>query len=212
MQKSNHKLLLWSIIISLGIVFFAGNCLADVIDKWINEFQPSALSKEEQRKELEWFQKAAAPYKGMKIKSCAEHISTHLFESEVLAKAFTEITGIEVEHDVIGEGDVVERMQTQIASGKTIYHAYVNDADIVGTHLRKETAVVLNKYMEGEGKAVTNPLSGLSRRLSEPRIRDGLRRQHPADSGSAVSDSVLVPLRPVHRSQLYEAVQGYIRV
>ena len=157
MQYSKRKMVWCSLIIAVGIIFFTGNCLADVIDKWINEFQPSALSKEDQRKELEWFQKAAAPYKGMKIKSCAEHISTHLYESEVLAKAFTEITGIEVEHDVIGEGDVVERMQTQIASGKTIYHAYVNDADIVGTHLRKETAVVLNKYMEGEGKAVTNP-------------------------------------------------------
>jgi len=158
MQNSKRKMVFWSLIISLSIVFFAGNCLADVIDKWVNEFQPSALSKEDQKKELEWFQKAAAPYKGMKIKSCAEHISTHLYESEVLAKAFTEITGIKVKHDVIGEGDVVERMQTQVASGKTIYHAYVNDADIVGTHLRKKTAVVLSDYMKGEGKDVTNPM------------------------------------------------------
>ena len=100
------------------------------IEKWVEEFQPSALSKEEQIKELTWFAEAAEPYRGMKVKSCAEHIQTHLYESEVLAKAFSEITGIDVEHDVIGEGDVVERMQTHMASDTVIYHAYVNDADI----------------------------------------------------------------------------------
>jgi len=37
--------------------------------KWIDdEFQPSTLSKSEQLKEMEWFIKAAAPFKGMKIK------------------------------------------------------------------------------------------------------------------------------------------------
>jgi glycerol transport system substrate-binding protein len=157
MSKAKKKLLLVAAIAVFSVVFLAGTCLADVIDKWINEFTPSALSKEDQRKELEWFQKAAAPYKGMKIKTCAEHISTHQFESQTLAKAFTELTGIEVEHDVIGEGDVVERMQTQLATGKTVYHAYVNDADLIGTHVRKKTAVVLSDFMKNEGKAITSP-------------------------------------------------------
>ncbi|MGB0226285.1 MAG: carbohydrate ABC transporter substrate-binding protein, partial [Litorivicinaceae bacterium] len=34
--------------------------------KWIdNEFQPSALSKSDQAKEMEWFIKAAEPFRGM---------------------------------------------------------------------------------------------------------------------------------------------------
>ena len=34
--------------------------------KWIDdEFQPSTLSKEEQLKEMQWFIKAAEPFKGM---------------------------------------------------------------------------------------------------------------------------------------------------
>ncbi len=157
MSKAKKKLLLVAAVAVFSVVFFAGTCLADVIDKWINEFTPSAISKEDQRKELEWFQKAAAPYKGMKIKTCAEHILTHQFESQTLAKAFTELTGIQVEHDVIGEGDVVERLQTQIATGKIVYHAYVNDADLIGTHMRKKTAVVLSDFMKNEGKAITSP-------------------------------------------------------
>jgi glycerol transport system substrate-binding protein len=35
--------------------------------KWVDsgEFQPSTLSKDDQLKELNWFVKAAAPFKGM---------------------------------------------------------------------------------------------------------------------------------------------------
>jgi glycerol transport system substrate-binding protein len=93
----------------------------------------------------------------MAIKTCAENIQTHTYESEVLAKAFTELTGINVTHDIIGEGDVVERLQTQMATNKIIYHAYVNDGDMVGTHLRKKTAVVLSDYMKNEAKNITSP-------------------------------------------------------
>ena len=42
-------------------------------------------------------------------------------KSKVLAKAFAEITGIKVTHDIIQEGDVVEKIQTQMQSGKNIY-------------------------------------------------------------------------------------------
>ena len=37
-------------------------------EKWVNdEFQPSALSKDEQMKEMEWFINAAKPFAGMEI-------------------------------------------------------------------------------------------------------------------------------------------------
>src|ERR1700731_3430721 len=65
--------------------------------KWIDtEFQPSTLSKDDQLKELDWFIKAAAPFKGMNINVVSETIDTHVYESKVLAKAFSEITGINV--------------------------------------------------------------------------------------------------------------------
>ena len=74
-----------------------------------------------------------------------------------LAKAFTEITGIKVTHDLIQEGDVVEKIQTQMQSGKNIYDGWVNDSDLIGTHFRYEQAVDLTDWMAGEGKDVTNP-------------------------------------------------------
>src|SRR3546814_3433656 len=68
--------------------------------------------------EMEWFIKAAEPFQGMDIKVVSETITTHEYESKTLAKAFTEITGIKITHDLIGEGDVVEKLQTQMQSGE----------------------------------------------------------------------------------------------
>ena len=46
--------------------------------KWIDgEFQPSTLSKEDQMKEMQWFIKAAEPFKGMDINVVSETITTH---------------------------------------------------------------------------------------------------------------------------------------
>jgi len=126
--------------------------------KWIDsEFQPSTLSQAEQMAEMEWFIKAAEPFKGMDINVVSETLTTHEYESKILAKAFTEITGINITHDLIGEGDVIEKLQTQMQSGKNIYDAYINDSDLIGTHFRYQQTVPLSDWMTGEGKDVTNP-------------------------------------------------------
>src|SRR6195256_2152045 len=91
--------------------------------KWIDsEFQPSTLSKDDQMKEMQWFIKAAEPYKGMEINAVSETLTVHEYESRTLAKAFEEITGIKVKHDVIQEGDVVEKIQTQMQYGNNVYY------------------------------------------------------------------------------------------
>src|SRR6202161_3082752 len=126
--------------------------------KWIDsEFQPSTLSKEDQLKEMQWFIKAAAPFKGMEINAVSETLTVHEYESKTLAKAFEEITGIKVKHDIIQEGDVVEKIQTQMQSGKNVYDGWINDSDFIGTHFRYGQAVGLTDYMAAGGKEVTNP-------------------------------------------------------
>lgn len=144
-----------AMLMAYGQVSFAD---VEAAKKWIDsEFQPSSLSKEDQLKEMEWFIKAAEPFKGMEINVVSETITTHEYESKTLAKAFTEITGIKVTHDLIGEGDVVEKLQTQMQSGKNIYDAFVNDSDLIGTHWRYQQVRNLTDWMAGEGKDVTNP-------------------------------------------------------
>ncbi len=126
--------------------------------KWVNdEFQPSTLSKQQQMSEMEWFVKAAAPFKGMEINVLSETIPTHEYESKVLTKAFEEITGIKVNHQLLGEGEVVQAVQTQMQTGRNLYDAYINDSDLIGTHSRLQLAVNLTDWMAGEGKDVTLP-------------------------------------------------------
>lgn len=127
-------------------------------EKWADEFQPTAISREAQITELKWFANVSKPFRGMKLRSVAETIKTHVWESEVLTRAFEEITGIHVDQDIIDEGDLIEKLQTQMATGKKIYDIYVNDGDLIGTHLRKLTLVNLTEYMNGEGKDITNPM------------------------------------------------------
>jgi len=125
--------------------------------RWLDEFQPSTLSREEQMSELQWFIDAAQPYRGMQIKVVSETLTTHEYEAQTLARAFTEITGIKVTHDLIGEGDVVEKLQTQMQSGENIYDAYVNDSDLIGTHFRYQQVRNLTDWMVNEGRDVTSP-------------------------------------------------------
>ena len=131
----------------------------DAAKKWVDsEFQPSTLSKEEQLKEMEWFINAAKPFAGQETNVVSETITTHEYESKTLTKAFTEITGIKVKHDIIQEGDVVEKIQTQMQSGKNVYDGWINDSDLIGTHGRYNQTVNLTDWMSGEGKDVTDPM------------------------------------------------------
>ncbi|QLA19847.1 ABC transporter substrate-binding protein [Desulfolutivibrio sulfoxidireducens] len=151
----------------LALAFFVVTGLASADDdatykeaakKWVEqEFTPSTLSKEDQLKELDWFIQAGKPFRGMEIKVVSETITTHEYEAKTMAKAFYEITGIKVTHDLIQEGDVIEKIQTQMQSGQNIYDGWINDSDLIGTHFRYGHVVPLTDFMAGEGKAVTLP-------------------------------------------------------
>lgn len=123
----------------------------------LNEFQPSTLTQTEQLTEMAWFTNAAEPFRGMTINVVSETLTTHEYESEVLTKAFFDITGIKVNHDLIQEGDVIEKLQTQMQTGQNVYDAYVNDSDLIGTHSRYGYVIALSDFMSGEGKTVTLP-------------------------------------------------------
>ncbi len=127
-------------------------------ERWVDqEFQPSTLSRDEQLAEMAWFIEASAPYRGMEIRVVSETIPTHEYEAKTLTQAFAEITGIQVTHDLIQEGDVIEKLQTQMQSGTNIYDAYINDSDLIGTHFRYGAVQNLTDWMTGDGAAVTLP-------------------------------------------------------
>jgi glycerol transport system substrate-binding protein len=75
----------------------------------------------------------------------------------VLTKAFEEITGIKVNHQILGEGEVVQAVQTQMQTNRNLYDGYVNDSDLIGTHSRLQQTYNLTDMMAGDWKDVTNP-------------------------------------------------------
>ena len=146
--------------LSSAIPAYAGMAEAE---KWINEeFQPSTLSVDEQKNEMEWFITASQPFAGLEINVLSEGIPTHDYESKVLTKAFEEITGIKVNHQILGEGEVVQAVQTQMQTQRNLYDAYVNDSDLIGTHSRLQLAYNLTDFMSGDGKDVTSPTLDLA--------------------------------------------------
>src|SRR5262245_47595917 len=118
----------------------------------------STLSRADQEKEMQWFIDAAKPFAGMEINVLSEDIPTHEYESKVLAPAFTAITGIKVNHQYLGEGEVVQAVQTQMQTNRNLYDGYINDSDLIGTHSRLQSSVNLTDWMAGEGKDVTDPM------------------------------------------------------
>lgn len=157
-MKVQLKLIALAAALAAGSGAWADEAAAQ---KWIDsEFQPSTLNKDQQLAEMKWFIEAAKKLqdKGVKeISVVSETITTHEYESKTLAKAFTEITGIKVTHDLIQEGDVVEKLQTSMQSGKSIYDGWISDSDLIGTHYRYGKIMNLTDYMAGAGKDYTNP-------------------------------------------------------
>ena len=157
-MKMRYTAIAFAAALAAGQFAHAGEAEAK---KWIDsEFQPSTLSKAQQMTEMKWFIDAAKKLQAKGVKDIAvvsETITTHSYESKTLAKAFEEITGIKVKHDTIGEGDVVEKLQTSMQSGKSIYDGWISDSDLIGTHYRYGKILNLTDYMTGAGKEYTNP-------------------------------------------------------
>ena len=52
---------------------------------------------------------------------------------------------------------MVEKLQTSMQSGKSIYDGWISDSDLIGTHYRYGKIMNLTDYMAGKGKEWTNP-------------------------------------------------------
>lgn len=136
----------------------AGGSRLGAARRWAElEFTPSTLSLEARLAEMEFFARAASRLRARQIFVLSETIQTHEYEARVLARAFAEITGITVIHDLAHEAEVVNRMQQQRRSGRNFYDAYINDSDFIGTHFRYGGVVPISDWIAGEGAEITLP-------------------------------------------------------
>jgi glycerol transport system substrate-binding protein len=150
-------------LIAVAAWAMPANAWADTVaaQRWVDaEFKPSSLSRKQQLDELNWFIRSADTLRQrgvQKIRVISEQIDTHAYEARVLAKAFEEMTGITVEHEITTEGALVDRLYAAMLSGNSGYDGWISDSDLIGTHYRYGAVVPLTDYMQGAGKEFTNP-------------------------------------------------------
>jgi len=153
--------------------------------QWVEkEFQPSTLAKEKQMAEMKWFIETARKLKTKGVKEISvvsETLVTHEYESKTLAKAFEEITGIKVKHNLIQEGEVVDRLTASMQADKSQYDGWISDSDLIGTHYRYGKILNLTDYMLDAGKEFTSPTLELNDfiGIKFTRAPDGMQYQLP---------------------------------
>ena len=106
---------------------------------------------------------------------------------------------------------MVEKIQTQMQSGRNVYDAWVNDSDLIGTHFRYQQAVPLTDWMAGEGKDVTYPTLDIEDFIGTPLLHRPGRQALPA-ARPAIREPLLVPLRLVRTARpqgKFKAKYGY---
>lgn len=177
------------IVVGCGFVLSFPVLAKDKIDFWLKtEFTQSTLSYEDQYSEMEWFAKKSEPYQGLTIRVTSEIINTHLYEANVLAKAFHDITGIRVIHEVSSEDDIVKKFSYQLTSDDSIYDAHIVDTDLIGLLARSGKVIPIKEIMSYDDGDLTLPTLG---------IDDFLGLQF------ATSDGVLYQLPDQHFVNLY---------
>lgn len=154
----------------------AGEDVPEVVHEVAAALEGSVLPPAALVKELDWFRRTAQPLAGRlagaPIRSCSEPLPVHEYERDTLAPLFTRLTGIRIQHDIIHEGEVVNRFAEQISTGRRIYHDYILDADNIGLIIRSDRVLCLSEFMRVAGKEVTNPNLGLTDFLDLDAVQD----------------------------------------
>ncbi|WP_144206645.1 ABC transporter substrate-binding protein [Shewanella donghaensis] len=145
-----NTILLCPFLVFSSFVFPQSSLTSKDIQWLETEFQPSTLSLDQQKEELTWFKTVSKPFKGKTIRVVSERIYTHQYESEVLAKAFYDLTGIHVIHELTNEDDVIKKLSAQLMTDQPLYDAYINDSDLIGSLFRqqhvKSITAILSQY------------------------------------------------------------------
>ncbi len=121
------------------------------------------------------------------------------------------ITGIKVNHQYLGEGEVVQAVQTQMQTNRNLYDAYINDSDLIGTHSRSAKCREPHRLDGGRGQG-RHRSDARPRRLHGQVVHDRSGRQALAAARPAVRQPLLVPQGLVRPPGPEGQVQGQIRL
>jgi glycerol transport system substrate-binding protein len=92
----------------------------------------TVLTQAQLLEELEWFAKAAAPYRGQEIRVCYESLPLTMWEDEHLTPMFEKLTGIKVAIEGISGDETMRKMRLEAETKVGAYDLINIDQDMVG--------------------------------------------------------------------------------
>jgi small GTP-binding protein len=97
---------------------------------------------------LEWFAKAAAPYRGQTIRAAYESVPLTMWEAENLGPMFQQLTGIEAQIEGIAGDETMRKMRMEAETKQGAYDTINIDQDMVGFFTFVGGAADLTELME----------------------------------------------------------------
>ena len=108
----------------------------------------TVLTQEQMLEELEWFAKAAEPYRGEEIMACYEAVPLTMWEDEHLTPMFEKLTGIKVAIEGIAGDETMRKMRMEAETKAGAYDLINIDQDMVGFFTFVGGATDLTDLME----------------------------------------------------------------
>ena len=99
--------------------------------------------------DADWWRQAAQPYQGVTIRGVSESTPPSRYVSEVLAPAFTEATGINVEFEVTSWDQMYDKAIKDMQANTGIYDFVYVEQDIVYSYLAQDFLVDLTAMLNG---------------------------------------------------------------
>lgn len=96
-----------------------------------------------------WWQEAAQPYQGVTIRGISESTPPSSYVSDVLAPAFTEATGINVEFEITSWDQMYDKAIKDMQANTGIYDFVYVEQDIVYSYLAQDFLVDLTEMLNG---------------------------------------------------------------
>ncbi len=95
----------------------------------------------------EWFKTAAAPYAGATIRGVSESSPPSVYVRDVLAKQFTELTGINVDFEATSWDQMYDKAIKDMEANTGIYDFVYIEQDIIYSYLARDFLVNINESL-----------------------------------------------------------------
>jgi multiple sugar transport system substrate-binding protein len=111
---------------------------------------------EQMVKDPAWWTEAAKPYAGVTIRGVSESTPPSNFAKDVLAPAFTKLTGINVEFEVVGWDQMYDKEMKDMEAGTGIYDFIYIEQDIIYAYLDRGFLTNITKLL-ADNPAIKSP-------------------------------------------------------